>query len=89
MGNYISRGEKAQNIFICIYLILDMAVSNKAMPLLIGEGSEEIGNMIHNYIKEIEELRYKVTKCFILNFLVLLVHQQPFQTTGTHSATID
>lgn len=28
------------------------------MPLLPGEGSEEIGNMIQNYIKEIEELRY-------------------------------
>lgn len=28
------------------------------MLLLIGEGNEEIGNMIQNYIKEIEELRY-------------------------------
>lgn len=25
--------------------------------LFVGEGSEEIGNMIQNYIKEIEELR--------------------------------
>lgn len=25
---------------------------------LSGEGNEEIGNMIQNYIKEIEELRY-------------------------------
>jgi len=31
------------------------------MLLLVGEGSEEIGNMIQNYIKEIEELRYVVT----------------------------
>lgn len=29
----------------------------EVMSLLIGEGSEEIGNMIQNYIKEIEELR--------------------------------
>lgn len=28
------------------------------MSLLTGEGNEEIGNMIQNYIKEIEELRY-------------------------------
>lgn len=30
----------------------------EVIPLLVGEGSEEIGNMIQNYIKEIEELRY-------------------------------
>lgn len=30
------------------------------VPLLTGEGNEEIGNMIQNYIKEIEELRYVV-----------------------------
>lgn len=29
----------------------------EVMSLLIGEGNEEIGNMIQNYIKEIEELR--------------------------------
>lgn len=28
--------------------------------LVVGEGNEEIGNMIQNYIKEIEELRYKL-----------------------------
>lgn len=27
-------------------------------PLFAGEGSEGIGNLIENYIKEIEELRY-------------------------------
>lgn len=31
---------------------------NQMTPLFAGEGSEEIGNMIENYIKEIEELRY-------------------------------
>lgn len=30
------------------------------MPLILGEGSEEIANMIENYIKEIEELRYLI-----------------------------
>lgn len=28
--------------------------------MVVGEGNEEIGNMIQNYIKEIEELRYKL-----------------------------
>lgn len=28
------------------------------MSLFLGEGNEVIGNMIQNYIKEIEELRY-------------------------------
>ncbi|XP_061815741.1 kinesin-like protein KIF21A isoform X2 [Nerophis lumbriciformis] len=32
-----------------------------------GEGSEEIGNMIHNYIKEIEELRAKLLESEALN----------------------
>ena len=27
---------------------------------LAGEGNEEISNMIHNYIKEIEDLRYSL-----------------------------
>lgn len=27
--------------------------------MIVGEGNEEIGNMIQNYIKEIEELRYE------------------------------
>lgn len=30
------------------------------MSLVVGEGNEEIGNMIQNYIKEIEELRYSL-----------------------------
>lgn len=34
-------------------------------PLFAGEGSEEIGNMIENYIKEIEELRYFITKLML------------------------
>ncbi|XP_077400857.1 kinesin-like protein KIF21A isoform X6 [Vanacampus margaritifer] len=32
-----------------------------------GEGNEEIGNMIHNYIKEIEELRAKLLESEALN----------------------
>ncbi|XP_056116380.1 kinesin-like protein KIF21A isoform X2 [Rhinichthys klamathensis goyatoka] len=32
-----------------------------------GEGSEEIGNMIHNYIKEIEELRAKLLESEAVN----------------------
>ncbi|XP_061523776.1 kinesin-like protein KIF21A isoform X3 [Phycodurus eques] len=32
-----------------------------------GEGTEEIGNMIHNYIKEIEELRAKLLESEALN----------------------
>ncbi|XP_054608893.1 kinesin-like protein KIF21A isoform X2 [Dunckerocampus dactyliophorus] len=32
-----------------------------------GEGNEEIGNMIHNYIKEIEELRTKLLESESLN----------------------
>lgn len=30
----------------------------QVMSVFVGEGNEEIGNMIQNYIKEIEELRY-------------------------------
>lgn len=32
---------------------------NDKILVSAGEGNEEIGNMIQNYIKEIEELRYK------------------------------
>nr|XP_057933110.1 kinesin-like protein KIF21A isoform X2 [Doryrhamphus excisus] len=32
-----------------------------------GEGNEEIGNMVHNYIKEIEELRTKLLESEALN----------------------
>lgn len=42
------------------------------MPLIIGEGNEEIGNMIQNYIKEIEELRYAVTIFSILFYYYLI-----------------
>lgn len=34
--------------------------------MILGEGNEEIANMIQNYIKEIEELRYGVTVFFFL-----------------------
>lgn len=41
--------------------------------LIAGEGSEEIGNMIENYIKEIEELRYFNTNSFLRkNILIKL-----------------
>lgn len=45
------------------------------MTLLIaGEGSEEIGNMIENYIKEIEELRYFNTNSILRkNILIKLL----------------
>lgn len=45
----------------------------KVLPLLLGEGNEEIANMIQNYIKEIEELRYGVTAFFISSYLNALV----------------
>uniref|UniRef100_A0A8C3B1W7 Kinesin family member 21A n=1 Tax=Cyclopterus lumpus TaxID=8103 RepID=A0A8C3B1W7_CYCLU len=50
---------------------LTQILSDQANQVLAkaGEGSEEIGNMIQNYIKEIEELRYVVT---FLIFLILL-----------------
>ncbi len=32
--------------------------ADRIWTMFSGEGSEEIGNMIHNYIKEIEDLRY-------------------------------
>lgn len=38
----------------------------KVLPMILGEGNEEIANMIQNYIKEIEELRYGVTVFFFL-----------------------
>ena len=38
-------------------IFLFSALSHSTPP---GEGSEEIGNMIQNYIKEIEDLRYSV-----------------------------
>lgn len=35
------------------------------MFYLVGEGNEEISNMIHSYIKEIEDLRY--SSCSVIN----------------------
>lgn len=50
------------------------------MSLFLGEGNEEIGNMIQNYIKEIEELRYSfnVIVIFFPNHLAQTHITQPF-----------
>ena len=48
---------------IAVYVYMSMSISKFILsPLffLAGEGNEEISNMIHNYIKEIEDLRYSL-----------------------------
>lgn len=45
------------------------------MPPFTGEGNEEIGNMIQNYIKEIEELRYVMTHILFLLLLTQIIVQ--------------
>ncbi len=44
--------DKQTSIFLAISLLL-----NKSVILWTGETNEEIGNLIQNYIREIEELR--------------------------------
>ncbi|XP_055009543.1 kinesin-like protein KIF21A isoform X2 [Boleophthalmus pectinirostris] len=48
---------------------LTQLLSDQANTVLAraGEGNEEIGNMIHNYIKEIEELRAKLLESESMN----------------------
>lgn len=48
------------------------------MSLFVGEGNEEIGNMIHNYIKEIEELRYSLYFIGIFCCFLISSHSEPF-----------
>lgn len=50
--------------FVLLCPPLEVVGFEQTTPLFAGEGSEEIGNLIENYIKEIEELRYvkKTTK---------------------------
>ena len=47
---------------VCIYVNVHLPVYSFPLSLffLAGEGNEEISNMIHNYIKEIEDLRYSL-----------------------------
>lgn len=49
-------GVELKNKQTSLFLVIS-SMLNKSVTLCAGETNEEIGNLIQNYIREIEELR--------------------------------